>query len=146
VVRCWGAGYEGRLGNGAVTNLMDEPAEQASTVPLGLPAVAISAGNAHTCALLTDGTVRCWGAGYGGRLGHGAETHLMDESGEAASTVALGATAVSVDAGSGSTCAVTSTGKVRCWGTEQFGELGDGTASGALMDEPGETPSTVPLG
>lgn len=72
--------------------------------------VDISGGYQHTCAALSDGTARCWGAG-GGRLGDGtsAESHVPVQ--------VLGLTsATSVSAGYWHTCAVLSDGTARCWG------------------------------
>src|SRR5207342_3651182 len=72
-VRCWGAGANGRLGYGNVNDIGDnESPATAGPVDLGAgrTAVAITAGNAHTCALLDTGQVRCWGNGADGRLGY----------------------------------------------------------------------------
>ena len=72
-VRCWGYGGNGRLGYGNTTTIGDnETPGGFGPVDLGAgrSAVAISTGDAHTCALLDTGTVRCWGAGGQGRLGY----------------------------------------------------------------------------
>jgi alpha-tubulin suppressor-like RCC1 family protein len=66
-VKCWGNGNFGRLGQGSVNN---------SSVPIavvGLPgaAVAVALGYAHSCALLADGDIWCWGRGAKGQLGDG---------------------------------------------------------------------------
>ena len=66
---CWGFGANGRLGYGYTT-----PAHHAPAAPVALgagrTAGAIGAGDAHTCAILDTGDVRCWGFGGGGRLGY----------------------------------------------------------------------------
>jgi hypothetical protein len=75
-VRCWGLDADGQLGYGrhdenGYNNIGDnEPASTAGDVPLGEPAVEITAGAKHTCAVLRSGGLRCWGTGLDGRLGY----------------------------------------------------------------------------
>jgi alpha-tubulin suppressor-like RCC1 family protein len=66
-VRCWGAGQKGELGNGAAND------ETLATTKVGLPGPAsqITAGESFACALLSDGSVWCWGANTQGELGMG---------------------------------------------------------------------------
>lgn len=116
-VRCWGANFEGQLGDGTWAR-SDVPVEVS-----GLSDVrAVDAGIAHTCALLTDGTVRCWGADYDGRLGNGSAGSSyvpvpVSELGDVAA----------ISTGDYHSCALRRDGTVRCWGANQFGQLGDGT-------------------
>ena len=80
-VRCWGNGADGRLGYGNQNNVGDIMAPgSAGAVDLGSgrTAVAISAGGAHTCALLDNDTVRCWGDGASGRLGYCNTSNVAD--------------------------------------------------------------------
>ena len=80
-VRCWGNGASGRLGYANTTTIGDnETPGSVGPVDLGAgrSATAISAGQAHTCALLDNGTVRCWGDGTFGRLGYGNTTTIGD--------------------------------------------------------------------
>ncbi len=106
-VRCWGLGNSGQLGVTTVSFWTIDP----QTVT-GLPgaATAISAGDSHSCALLTDGTVWCWGAGGDGQLGTGS----TDLSSTPVSIYTAPATAIS--ASSLSTCALLATKTVSCWG------------------------------
>src|SRR5262245_18033461 len=64
-VRCWGAGTSGQLGDG------QQASSSTPVTPTGLGSGvrSVSAGYAHACALLDDGTVRCWGANGQGPLG-----------------------------------------------------------------------------
>jgi alpha-tubulin suppressor-like RCC1 family protein len=134
-VRCWGAGGFGQLGYNSRANIGDGLGvlmQSLGDVPLGGKAAAISAGGNHTCALLTNGAVRCWGQGFGGELGHNSTGNIGDGSGpsiEAAGDVPLGAKAVAVSAGTEHTCALLTTGKMRCWGAGGAGRLGYGSTT-----------------
>ncbi len=145
-VRCWGLGFLGRLGYGSTQTIGDD--EQPSSVgPVdlgaGRTATAISAGSAHTCALLDNGDVRCWGFGGQGRLGYGnTETIGDDEQPSAAGPVDLGVgrTATAISAGDDHTCAVLDDRTVRCWGFGGVGRLGYGNTNN-IGDN--ETPGSV---
>ena len=80
-VRCWGFGGNGRLGYGNVANAGDDESP-GSVGPVdlgpGRTALAITAGGAHSCALLDDHTVRCWGHGFNGALGYGGDPNNSD--------------------------------------------------------------------
>ncbi|CAB4827002.1 MAG: hypothetical protein F2744_10955 [Actinobacteria bacterium] len=84
-------------------------------------AVAVTAGEAHTCALINTGSVSCWGASNNGQLGRGT---FLDEN-VAGSVVGL-TNATSVVAGGSFTCANRATGLPVCWGDNFYGQLGNG--------------------
>lgn len=97
-------------------------------------AISVSAGYGHSCAVLNDGSVMCWGENGSGQLGDGTTVQYRST----ATTVSGISNAVAVDVGTGQhTCAVLDTGAVKCWGYNGDGELGDGT----LIDK--TTPVTV---
>ena len=131
-VRCWGQGYGGRLGYANSVSIGDdERPAAAGPVQLGQRVRAITAGNYHTCAILDDWTVRCWGVGFtyfgSGHLGYGNTLQIGDdETPGSVGPVDLGAgrTARAITAGSNHTCALLDTGQVRCWGSYFFGQLG----------------------
>jgi cysteine-rich repeat protein len=127
-IRCWGANAAGQLGLGTSADLSGQPPYQNGVVRLGAPAVAIAAGAQHTCALLTDGSVRCWGANGAGQLGLGHTLTIGDDEAPdaATATVALGAKAIAIAAGGQVTCAIIDNGSLRCWGDNGFGQLGLG--------------------
>ena len=153
-VLCWGHSGHGRLGEGSETIPLvvesgevpgDDPgygndeAEQLSAMPRvdlgGLSAVQLALGDYHSCALLVDGTVRCWGAGPFGQLGDGitAGDHTVSTPVEV-----IGLTGVeAITAGAHYTCAVLESGEARCWGDGILGQLGDGFTTGS------STPVTV---
>ncbi len=93
-------------------------------------ATAITAGGAHSCALLTDSTVRCWGRGDEAQLGDRAtiarptpvavlEPHVIGSVGQVA-------------AGDSHTCALSGHGVISCWGNNVSGQLGVGTTTDRL--------------
>jgi alpha-tubulin suppressor-like RCC1 family protein len=147
-VKCWGDNSYGQLGLGDTTTRGDSPDEMGTNLPavdLRGPAVAVSAGGGHTCALLVDGTVKCWGANWNGQLGLGDITDRGDEPGEMGvnlPAVDLGGPAVAVEAGSDFSCALLDTGAVKCWGG--YGARMALGASEFLGDEPGEMGANLP--
>ncbi len=144
-VRCWGRNSTGALGLGHTNDIGDEPGEMppASVLldKMGGIATQISAGSAHTCALMDSGKVRCWGGGKFGRLGYGNVNNIGDQPGEMPpADVPLGAEkAIAVSAGHTHTCALLESGKVMCWGRGEFGELGHASTAN-IGDQPGEMP------
>ncbi|HVL94538.1 MAG TPA: hypothetical protein VM266_01620 [Solirubrobacteraceae bacterium] len=142
-VRCWGESPVGQLGYGNTERIGDdETPAAAGPVDLGpgRTATAITAGRAHTCAILDTGDVHCWGSGGSGQLGYGnTETIGDDETPASAGPVDLGTgrTATAISAGNEHTCAILDTGDVRCWGLGYSGRLGYGnTTSVGIMDSP----------
>ncbi|HEY4188191.1 MAG TPA: DUF4215 domain-containing protein, partial [Polyangia bacterium] len=148
-VRCWGANGDGQLGLGNKTARGAHMPYENALVPLGMPAVALAAGGDHTCALMADGTVRCWGRNQSGQLGLGHTLSIGDDElpDAANATVGLGAVAVAVAAGGNVTCAVLTGGELRCWGQNNFGQLGLGNANAIGDNElPTATFARVDLG
>lgn len=134
-VLCWGRGDAGQTGRGDGQSWGDTPRRLPSAgkrVDLGGRAVAITAGDLHTCALMDDGTARCWGYGWDGRLGTGSRQNIGDN--EAVSSIAAlrYPTAVtSISAGGQHTCLTTAAGEVSCFGRGATGQLGRGEAEDA---------------
>ncbi|HEX3299808.1 MAG TPA: chromosome condensation regulator RCC1 [Actinomycetota bacterium] len=117
-VKCWGQGKHGEIGDGAKSDRLSP----VDVTGLGGTVDQVSAGFDHTCALMTGGTVKCWGNNNTGELGNGTttdSTHPVTVSGLS------GVAAIS--AGYNHTCAVTTSGAAKCWGANESGELGDGT-------------------
>ena len=90
---------------------------------------AIALGGFHTCALLNSGAVRCWGDNGYGQLGDGTPTQRRTPVSVRgitdASAIALGGTILQ----GSHTCALLDAGAVRCWGWNEYGQLGDGTTT-----------------
>ena len=153
-VRCWGLGANGRLGYNNSNNIGDGiglSILSAGDVPLGDTAVHLSAGNGHTCAVLSTGAIRCWGVGSSGQLGHNSTASIGDTPGTSISNagdIPLGGTATQVAAGFLHTCALMVGGTVRCWGSGGNGVLGYNN-SNAIGDGVGLSISAagdVPIG
>lgn len=112
--------------------------------------LGLGPGGLHTCAVLSGGAVKCWGVGISGALGYGDTVTRGDEPGEMGAdlpVVDLGAgqTAVEVSGGRNHTCAVLAGGALKCWGSNDLGQLGLGFISGSEGDEPGEMGDDLPL-
>jgi alpha-tubulin suppressor-like RCC1 family protein len=151
-VKCWGEGDDGRLGSGSTEDVGDEPGEVTTQDPVdlgsGRTAVAIAAGEAHTCAILDDGHVKCWGNGQDGALGTGDEDDRGDEPGEMGDMLpdvdlGTGRTAVGIAAGLNHSCALLDDGTVKCWGDNGSGRLGYGDQADR-GDQPGEMGNALP--
>lgn len=141
-VKCWGEGRYGALGYRDPINIGDdEPAVAAPDVPIGAPAKAVVAGTLHTCALLQNGQVRCWGPWHS--LGFARPTGSqgkLDNSFSGPTEIDLGAPAVEVAAGSSHSCARTVGDAIRCWGRNGEGQLGYGVS---FQNDSGVPPRTL---
>jgi alpha-tubulin suppressor-like RCC1 family protein len=132
-VECWGDNFLGELGNGLTAE--DFSPTRYHVVGLTGAVALTTAGQdveGHTCALINNGTVRCWGTNYDGTLGDGTTTYRRTP---VAVTGLIEAT--EVGAGQFHSCALIAGGTVKCWGSNLYGQLGDGTSNDSL------TPVTV---
>ncbi len=92
-----------------------------------LMASMVAGGGNHTCGVLSNGTVKCWGYNLYGQLGDGTTTSSSTPVAVSGIT-----TATAVSAGTDHTCALLSGGTVQCWGYNLYGQLGDGTTTGSV--------------
>lgn len=131
-VWCWGLNIEKQLGNGTTTDSITPVRVQTSASAAYLDhAVAVSAGNDHSCALKDDGTVWCWGSNLRGESGDcsGAITVVYAKQvGDLANVVAISAGGLR-DVHD-HTCALLANGTVKCWGADYLGQVGDGGTCG----------------
>ncbi|MFH2010106.1 MAG: hypothetical protein ABI333_26145 [bacterium] len=116
---CWGGGSEGRLGTGIQTTSSGTPEPVTGLANV----VDISAGLSHSCAVTSDGSAWCWGAGYLGQLGNGSTSISFTPVQASALTGAA-----SITAGSSHSCSVTRDGAAWCWGNAA---VGDGSTEGS---------------
>ena len=141
-VRCWGTNTDGQLGLGNTTAIGDnEVPSSVAEVNVGAPVAQISASGNHVCALLTNGNVRCWGDGSVGALGYGNTNDIGDnETPASAGDVNVGGPVAQIAVGAFHTCALLTSGAVRCWGLAVDGQLGLGNTNN-IGDN--ELPSSV---
>jgi alpha-tubulin suppressor-like RCC1 family protein len=129
-VWCWGWNTWGQLGDGTTTDrsyatrvCATGSGQDCTNGTLLSGVYAVAAGEAHTCAYLSSGGVKCWGNNGYGQLGDGTQN---------ASSLPVGVSGLSsgvsaVTAGGGHTCALLTSGGAKCWGYNADAELGDGT-------------------
>jgi alpha-tubulin suppressor-like RCC1 family protein len=140
-VKCWGRNLSGQLGKGNATSLGDEPGEMgAANVAIdfgtGRTVVQLEAGNDHTCARLDTGAVKCWGRNVRGQLGLGDTTdrgYYPNQMGDALPAVVLGSgTVLQVMAGLDHNCVRFADGTIKCWGDNEYGQIGQDTPATGL--------------
>jgi alpha-tubulin suppressor-like RCC1 family protein len=123
-VWCWGSNMYSQLGQPATVTELATPV-QISGIST---AVAVSVGYSSVCALLTGGTVQCWGNGVDGQMGNGTTSNPQTSPVTVSNiTAANPATAISVN--ENSACALLQDGTVQCWGYAFNGSLGSGEAN-----------------
>ncbi len=129
-IKCWGGNSSGQLGLGNTTNLNAPGA--AVNLGAGRSASSVSAGG-HTCALLDDATVKCWGPNASGQLGVGNTTDRSAPGPIA--RLGSGRTALQIATGASHSCAVLDDAALKCWGDNTYGQLGVG--NNTSLDAPG---------
>ena len=135
-IKCWGDNTDGELGQGDAVDRGDAPGTMSNNLPiielgLGRTAQTVTAGGSTTCALLDNGSVKCWGNNSNGQLGLGDTTNRGDQPGQMGDNlpaIDLGTelTAVVVETALYHTCALLSDQRVKCWGQNDVGQLGQG--------------------
>jgi alpha-tubulin suppressor-like RCC1 family protein len=134
-VKCWGQNTNGQLGEGTTVQKL-VPAQVSGIDGTTTKATALAVGSSHSCALITDGTLRCWGLNSSGQLGDNTVVQkLIPTTVKSTSTATL--TGVSaITAGSAHTCAVIGNGataSAKCWGSNANGRLGNGATSNSSL-------------
>ena len=152
-VKCWGLNSSGQLGLGDTVNRGSAAGQMSNALPAvnlgkGLVAKALASGSKHTCVLLTNNQVKCWGGNNGGQLGQGDNVTRGDLPGEMgddlpAVDLGTGRSAKAIAAGGDFTCAILDTNQVKCWGANTRGQLGLGDTAGR-GDQPGAMGDALP--
>jgi alpha-tubulin suppressor-like RCC1 family protein len=134
-VYCWGWNVYGQLGNNSTTN-SNVPVQVEGVAGTGLLSdiASIAAGVDHTCAVSTTGAVYCWGYNYYGELGNNSTTN-SDVPVQVVGVEGTGflSGSASIAAGGFHTCAVTTTGRIDCWGWNNKGQLGNNSTTNSLV-------------
>jgi alpha-tubulin suppressor-like RCC1 family protein len=119
-LKCWGLNQYGQLGDGTVVTRLTPHA--VSTIRGAIKSVSV--GNSHSCVLLENGNVQCWGRNHKGQLGDGTRVDKFVPV-----LVSGVANATSLSAGEDQACASLHNGTVKCWGWGFYGQLGEGGTS-----------------
>ena len=134
-LKCWGHGGLGQLGTGSTANLgvsSGQMGDALSEVSVGSDrwVKSLALGDWHTCAVLDDGSLKCWGNNSHGQLGMGSDVPSIGgealQMGDALLPVSIGEGVTDVVAGYQHTCALTDSGRVACFGDNSEGQLGLG--------------------
>ena len=128
-LKCWGNDLDGQLGDGGSNTDTNAPSSNAIDLGPGRTAVEVSAGSGVTCAILDNGDLKCWGDNWYGQVGNGGGRGDVTSPPSTAINLGTGRTAVAVSAGADFVCALNDIGEVRCWGTDESGQLGYGAST-----------------
>lgn len=124
-VKCWGDNTFGQLGDGTTNEQTSVPL---ATVNLGTgrTATQVQILGRHTCAILDNGDLACWGQNHKGQLGNGTTTSVLSPT---KVNVGTGRTVKQLALGPAYTCVILDNDTVKCWGQNTNGELGNGTTT-----------------
>lgn len=147
-VKCWGRNNAGQLGYGHVDTIGDdETLDSIDPIDFGQKVVDMSAGFYHTCAVLEDGSVKCWGLNNLGQLGQGHTDSLGDDEAVSSITaIPLASAAKKIYSGTFYSCALLDNKNVQCWGDNSRGQLGYGHNNNIGDDETLAGLGYVPVG
>jgi len=153
--KCWGGGSHGKLGTGHSGNVGDNANEMGDNIAVidwgtGFEVESIRCSASHSCAVSSDNTLKCIGQNNNGQLGYGHSNTVgdsADELGDNLPTVDLGTgfDVASIDCGYQYTCAVSTAGKVKCWGYQSVSELGQGHTTLAVGYQPDDMGDNLPF-
>jgi alpha-tubulin suppressor-like RCC1 family protein len=121
---CWGRASDGQLGRGTGLAGSEPPG---SVLNLRIASLAIAAGGFHTCTIIGDGSVNCWGRGAEGQLGNGVSGGGVQANVPVIVTGTGPSRPVAIAAGGYHTCLLLTSGQVQCWGSNSNGQAGSGS-------------------
>ena len=126
-LKCWGLNSSGQLGIITSSDILPEPA----TTPIDLKSRGlvrqVSLGQHHSCAVLNDYSIKCWGDNSHGQLGIGNAPSILEIPLFSAINLGRNKSAFRVTTGVGHSCAILQDDYlVKCWGHNSFGQLGRG--------------------
>ncbi|NQW60229.1 hypothetical protein HQ459_05540 [bacterium] len=130
-VRCWGAGGSGQLGNGGTTYQTSTKTQP--SLLTGVSQLSNAKGQ-HTCAIMPDKTIKCWGYNDHGQVGNNASANQLTPT-----LITTIADVVNVSSSNHTTCAVKTDGAAWCWGWGGWNQLGNGSTTDNFV--PTEVPN-----
>lgn len=152
-LKCWGENKKGQLGLGDTINRGNLPHQMGDALPyvdlgVGRKVKKITGGYYHTCAILDNNKVKCWGENSIGQLGLGDRINRGDQPNQMGDNLPYvdlgeGRTAKKISAGYFHTCALLDNNKVKCWGYNTQGQLGLGDSS-TRGERPGRMGDNLP--
>lgn len=120
-MKCWGDGWDGKLGTGN---------NSFSAVPVAVASTSkfkkVCAGRNHTCGITSESKLECWGTNDVGQLGDGTFTSPRLT---AVAPINTGETYIAISCGEDTTCAITSSNVLKCWGRNGSGQVGVGNTT-----------------
>lgn len=120
-VKCWGENGNGQLGDGTIVRRYFPVDVYGLTYGVS----GVTTGSAHSCALLDSGAVKCWGLNSSGQLGDSSTATRLTPT----QVSGLDSGVKILASGANHNCVVTFAGGVKCWGQNNFNQLGDGTTA-----------------
>lgn len=154
-IKCWGDGTSGQLGDGNYSSLGDEGSEMGgnlSSIILGGNNLgtnqSLAASESHSCAILGDSTVKCWGDGGFGKLGQESDTNSPDPNALTAINLGTNLKARVIETSKDNSCAILNDSTVKCWGLGSVGVGGQGDTNdiGAEASTMGDNLNPIDLG
>jgi alpha-tubulin suppressor-like RCC1 family protein len=141
-VKCWGANGSGQLGYEDDSDRIQPSALPFVDIGAGRSAKEILSGHSHTCVVLDNDKLKCWGANWAGQLGYDSTSNIGDLSGSMAGLqevdLGLNRTVKQATLGESHTCAILDNDDLKCWGDNSYGQLGyDNTTN------QGDTPGSM---
>jgi alpha-tubulin suppressor-like RCC1 family protein len=137
LVKCWGWNQSGQLGDGTTTNRLS-PVAVAGLTNVGK--ISVGSGT-HTCSLINDGSVKCWGRNYHAQLGIGSSGRNTPQSTPVSTSDIY--TATGVTSYNNFSCAILSNENIKCWGLNNDAQIGDGTVVFDSSTYERKTPTNV---
>ncbi len=149
-LRCWGKGAMGQLGSEGTASVGGRMGDVPVDADVGGVVKTVTTGRNHTCVLLEDKNVACFGENSSGQLGIGSNVNVGDKAGTMGvnlKRVDLGAdfAVAQLATGQDFNCALSERGEIKCWGANDGGQLGQGVASLTKGTKPEEMGDALPF-
>ena len=126
---CWGDGGFSELGNGSINDRTAPSMVSTNGVLSGKFLSDITTGQLSTCGATSDGIAVCWGSNSSGQLGNNSTSDSSVPVLVSTSGALAGKTVKAVSAGGRSACALATDSTIACWGSNVYGQLGNGTTT-----------------